>query len=221
MSEESLYRRCIHCILCCTALLLYYFKTIALRGSYCLSGVQGHETSWFPCTFTDEREVKKSDGATEIQFTSREAVLQFGKQGDAPANPHVITFLVTGKTLAIKELPMENSSIPFSSVLAPPAGSKLNLQRYIQGVEPDRVECGLHWHKLQDVHVPWPAQQANEFSNWLSCTIKHTDGDFTLTSFLRHPTDQPPSTQGSRIWPAISDRQMVTTTGLDLISTLN
>lgn len=101
-----------------------------------------------------------------------------------------------------------------------PPGSKLNLQRYIQGVEPHQVECGLHWHRLQNVHVRWPVQQASEFDNWLSCTIKHTNGDFLLTSFLRLPADQPPPTQGSSTWPAISDREMVTTTGLDLISAL-
>lgn len=81
--------------------------------------MQGHETLWLPCTFTDEREVKKDDGLPEIEFISREAMLQFGKQGDAPVNPQAITFLLTGKTLAIKELPMENSGITFSSVTAP------------------------------------------------------------------------------------------------------
>lgn len=182
--------------------------------------MQGHETSWLPCKFSDERVVTKSDGQPELEFIPREAILQFGKQGDAPVNPHVITFLVTGKTLAIKELSMENSCIPFCSVLAPP-GSKVNLQRYIQGVEPDQVECGLHWHKLQDVNVRWPAQQANEFNHWLRCHIKHTSGDFILTSFLRHSTDQPPSTQDSRIWPVISDRETVTTKGLHLISAVN
>lgn len=81
--------------------------------------MRGHETSWFPCTFSDEREVKKSDGGTEIELIPREAVLQFGKQGDAPVNPHVITFLVTGKALVIKELPMENPWIASSSVTPP------------------------------------------------------------------------------------------------------
>ncbi|CAG06362.1 unnamed protein product [Tetraodon nigroviridis] len=149
--------------------------------------VQSQQTLWLPCKFADEREVKKSDGGSEIEFVSREAVLQFGKEGDAPVISHAITFLVTG--------------------------SKLNLQKYTQGVGPDQVECGLHWHKVQDVHVRWPVQQPNEFSNWLICTMKHTNGDFILTSFLRYPTDQPPP-PGSRIWPAISDKQIVTTTAV-------
>lgn len=92
----------------------------------------------------------------------------------------------------------------------------MNLQTHILGVDPNQVECGLHWHKVQDVHVRWPTQQANQFSNWLSCTIKHTNGDFILTSFLRHSTDQPPSTQSSRSWPAITDGDTVATTGLKL-----
>lgn len=39
-----------------------------------------------------------------------------------------------------------------------------------------------------------------------------------LTSLLRHPTDRPPSTQGSRFWPTISDRDVVTATGLNQTS---
>lgn len=52
--------------------------------------------------------MKKGDGVPELEFISREAILQFGKPGDAPVNPHAITFLVTGKTLAIKELQWES-----------------------------------------------------------------------------------------------------------------
>lgn len=177
-----------------------------------LSAVQGHQTFWLPCKFSDEREVKKGDGAAEIEFVSREAVLQFGKQGDAPVISHAITFLVTGEALVIKELPKERTFLYPIFLCSCPPGSKVNLQKHIQPVGPDQLECGLHWHKLQDVHVRWPTQQANEFSNWLSCTIRHTTGDFILSSFLRLPTDQPPS-PGSRTWPAISDRAMVTTTG--------
>lgn len=71
--------------------------------------------SWFPCTFSDERQNTKS----EIELISRQAIVQFGKKGDAPVNPDGITFLVTSKKLIINELQMEISCIPFSSVMSP------------------------------------------------------------------------------------------------------
>lgn len=85
-----------------------------------LSGVQGHEASWLPCTFSDEREIKKSDNVTELEFISREAILQFGKEGDAPVNPHVITFLVTGKTLAMRGCRWKNLVSHHLLFLPPP-----------------------------------------------------------------------------------------------------
>lgn len=75
--------------------------------------------SWFPCTFSDERQYKKSDGTLEIEYISRESMLQFGKKGDAPVNPDAITFLVTGKKLSIEELQMEISRILSSSAMSP------------------------------------------------------------------------------------------------------
>lgn len=52
--------------------------------------------------FSDERQYRKSDGTTEIEYISRDSILQLGKEGDAPVNPDAITFLVTGKKLCIK-----------------------------------------------------------------------------------------------------------------------
>ncbi|XP_056904952.1 tapasin-related protein [Takifugu flavidus] len=170
-------------------LMIAYLKIIIYL--YLHTGVQG---SWFPCTFSDERQYKKSDGTLEIEYISRESMLQFGKKGDAPVNPDAITFLVTG--------------------------SKLNLNKYLKGVEPDQVECGLHRHRTRDDHARWPIKQADEFNVWFSCTIKHTNGDFMLTSFLRYPTEQPPSTQDSDTWPAISDRATITTTAVMMMKTL-
>lgn len=76
--------------------------------------------SWFPCTFSDERQYKKkSDGTSEIEYISRQSILQFGNKGDAPVNPDAITFLVTGKKLSLKELQMEISRILSSSAMSP------------------------------------------------------------------------------------------------------
>ncbi|GLD72653.1 tapasin-related protein-like protein, partial [Lates japonicus] len=54
-----------------------------------------HQMPWLPCQFTDENVFVNSEGLTETQLIHREAMLQFGQKGDAPVNPHAITFLVT------------------------------------------------------------------------------------------------------------------------------
>uniref|UniRef100_A0A3Q3Q7A3 Ig-like domain-containing protein n=1 Tax=Monopterus albus TaxID=43700 RepID=A0A3Q3Q7A3_MONAL len=65
------------------------------------------EMSELPCQFTDEHVFLNNEGHTETQHIHREAMLQFGQKGDAPINPHAITFLVTGKKEMLKELECE------------------------------------------------------------------------------------------------------------------
>lgn len=71
---------------------------------------------WFPCTFFDEHEYKRINGGPEANYISRKSILQFGNKGDTPVNPDAITFLVTGKKLAIKELQTEISRTPSSAI---------------------------------------------------------------------------------------------------------
>ncbi|XP_076591456.1 tapasin-related protein isoform X2 [Chaetodon auriga] len=159
------------------------------------SGVQCvHQMSWLPCQFTDERVFWNNDGHTETELIHREAMLQFGQTGDAPVNPHAITFLVTG--------------------------SKLDLRRYVEEVEAEQLDCELRRYSTEGIHVRWPVQAATEYNRWFSCTIKHSKGLFTVTSFLRHPSDQPPTgEQDYRSWSAIADRETLTTTVVMVIQT--
>ncbi|KAM9358716.1 tapasin-related protein-like [Symphorus nematophorus] len=162
---------------------------------YLCAGVQCvGQMSWLDCKFTDERVFQNNEGHTETELSPRDAVLQFGQKGDAPVNPYAITFLVTG--------------------------SKLDLRRYIEGVEPEQLECELRRYSTEGIHVHWPAQGANEYNRWFSCTLKHAKGLFTVTGFLRHPTDEPPSGQQDyRKWTPISDREILTTTAAMVIKT--
>nr|XP_020442657.1 tapasin-related protein-like [Monopterus albus] len=148
-----------------------------------------HEMSELPCQFTEEHVF-----LNKTNHTYREATLQFGQKGDAPINPHAITFLVTA--------------------------SKLDLRRYVKGVEADELERELRRYSTEGIHVRWPVQGAQEYNHWFSYTLKHSKGRFTVTGFLRHPTDQPLSGQQDyRSWPAIGDRDILTTTVVMVIKT--
>ncbi|XP_070762268.1 tapasin-related protein isoform X2 [Enoplosus armatus] len=152
-----------------------------------------HQMSWLPCQFIDEH-VLNIKGLTDTELIHREAMLQFGQKGDAPVNPDAVTFLVTG--------------------------SKLDLRRYTEGVEAEQLECELRRYSTQGIHVRWPVQGPQEYNRWFSCTLKHTKGLFTVTVFLRHPSDQPPSGKQDYLsWPAIGDREILTTTVVMVIKT--
>uniref|UniRef100_UPI0037E760D8 tapasin-related protein-like n=1 Tax=Semicossyphus pulcher TaxID=241346 RepID=UPI0037E760D8 len=153
-----------------------------------LSGVQCvHQVSWLPCWFIDEHISSNSKGTMEAKYIHRRAVLKFGQKGDAPVYPDALTFLITG--------------------------SKLELRRYLEGVEEEQMECELRRYSTQGIHVRWPVRAAHEYNRWFTCTLKHTEGLFTVTAFLRLPSDQPPSGQQEyHSWPVIEDREILTTT---------
>lgn len=160
-----------------------------------LTGVRCvQQMSWLPCQFIDEHVTVNVEGHTETQLIHREAMLQFGQKGDAPVNPHAITFLLTG--------------------------SKLDLRRYVEGLEAEQLECELRRYSTEGIHVHWPFQGAQEYNRWFSCTLKHSNGLLIITGFLRQPSDQPPpGQQDYRSWPAIGDRDILTTSVAMIIQT--
>uniref|UniRef100_A0A3Q0SZP0 Ig-like domain-containing protein n=1 Tax=Amphilophus citrinellus TaxID=61819 RepID=A0A3Q0SZP0_AMPCI len=153
-----------------------------------------HQIQWLPCQFTDERVFLNEKNQTETQLIHREAVLQFGQKGDAPVNPNAITFLI--------------------------ARSKLDLLRYVEGVEAEQLKCDLYRYSTEGSYVRWPVLGAREYNHWFSCTLRHRGGLFTVTSFLRHPSDQPPpGRQDYHNWSAIADRELLLTTVAVVIKT--
>lgn len=149
---------------------------------------------WLPCQFVDENVSLNSEGHVETQLIRREAMLQFGQKEDPIINPHAITFLVTG--------------------------SKLDLRRYIEVDEVELLECELRRYSTEGIHVRWPVHGGKEYNCWFTCTIKHLKGLFTVTGFLRQPSDHPPSGQHDyRSWTPIEDREVLTTSVVMVITT--
>lgn len=149
---------------------------------------------WLPCQFNDEHVSVNNEGHRETQLIHREAMLQFGQKGDAPVNPDAVTFLVIA--------------------------SKLELRRFVEGVDADELHCELNRYSTEGIHVRWPVKGAEEYSRWFICTLKHSKGLFTVISFLRQPSDQPPSgEQDYRSWPLIEDRAVLTTTVVMVMKT--
>lgn len=145
--------------------------------------------------FTDQLEyLNAKTELIDTELVHREAVLQFGQKGDAPVYPHAITFLLTG--------------------------SKLDLRRYVEGAAVDQLECELRRYSTEGIYVRWPVQGARDYNRWYRCTIRHSEGLFTVTSFLRQSSDQaPPGQQDYRSWPTIEDRETLTTTVAMVIKT--
>ncbi|XP_062274956.1 tapasin-related protein-like isoform X2 [Scomber scombrus] len=155
---------------------------------YLYAGMQCvHQISWLRCQFIDEHVSVNSEGHTVTELRHREAKLQFGQKEDTPINPNAITFLVIG--------------------------SKLEMRRYLEGVEADQLKCEIRRYSTAGIHVRWPVKGTKEYNRWFTCTLKHIKGLFTVTSFLRHPSDQPPSGRPDyHSWSPISNTEMLITT---------
>lgn len=162
--------------------------------SLCAEMTCVHQLQWLPCQFTDERVKLNNEGHVETELIYREAMLQFGQEGDGPVNPNAITFLVTG--------------------------SKVELRQYITGVESEELVCELRRYSTEGIRIRWPVKGAEEYNHWFTITLKHNKDLFSIIGFLRQPSDQPPSGQHDyRSWSAIEDRAILTTTVVLVINT--
>ncbi|XP_034557319.1 tapasin-related protein-like [Notolabrus celidotus] len=167
------------------------FYLILIEGVLCI-----HQVSWLPCQLRDEQASVNDKGRNDTQLVHREAALQFGQKGDTPVDPEVITFLVTG--------------------------SKLDLRQYLQGVEAEQLKCEIWRFSTTGIHVRWPVKGEQEYSRWYTCNLRHTKGLFNVTSFLRQASEQPPSGEPDHLsWPLIEDREILTTTVAMITKTLS
>ncbi|XP_063061221.1 tapasin-like [Engraulis encrasicolus] len=150
-----------------------------------------HEVPWLPCQFVDEHFQFDSDGHREARYEHRNAVLQFGQQGDRPVHSEVITFLITG--------------------------SKVDMRRYVKG-EVDSLLCEVRRHNTSVV-ARWPGHGAQEHDTWFTCTLRHNEGLYVATTFLRHsPSDINAPRPESGIWATIADRETVITSAVMVVS---
>ncbi|XP_052471733.1 tapasin-related protein isoform X1 [Carassius gibelio] len=162
----------------------------------CLAGVTGsqslYDVQWLPCLFVDEHVRLNEKGHIETKYINREAVLQFGNVGDKPIHP-TITFLVTA--------------------------SKVDMRRYLEGSK-DTLLCEIRRYSTGGIVMRWPTAGAQDHNVWFTCTIRHTQGLFVITSFLRHATASPAQAQIDFMeWKEISDGDLLTTSAVMVVLT--
>ncbi|KAM6959290.1 tapasin-related protein [Aplochiton taeniatus] len=151
------------------------------------------QVAWLSCTFTDEHSRVNDENHTETKFFPRTAVLQLGRAGDHPIHP-TITFLLTA--------------------------SKVGLWRYVEEAGADQLQCEVKRYSTEGIQVRWPGQGGTEFDRWFTCTLKHTEGLFVVTGFLRHtPIAPPPVQEDYRSQMTIGDTDTITTSAAMVLVT--
>lgn len=172
---------------------------------------------WLPCQFIDDRFEINEDGHRETKHHHRDAGLQFGQVGDSPVHSELITFLITGEgylTSSFNVLMLRGYKLTTISLLI--SASKVDMRRYVKD-DVDTLQCEVRRHSTDGIVMRWPGLGAQEHDVWFTCTLRHTEGQFAITTFLRHtPNDpsakQPGSESEQRI--NIADRDTVSTTGM-------
>lgn len=92
------------------------------------------------------------------------------------------------------------------------SGSKVDMRKYIEGVVEHQLQCEIRRYSTESPQMRWPGLGAQEHDIWFTCTIRHTDGVFIITSFLRHTPATPTPGQAHYLnWAAIADRAALTT----------
>lgn len=93
--------------------------------------------------------------------------------------------------------------------------SKVDMRRYVEGGE-DSLECEIQRYNTKGIVMRWPGLGAQEHDVWFTCTLRHSQGLFHLTTFLRHT----PAQEGFQERIEIGDRELLTTSG-NLEHTIN
>ncbi|KAI1890187.1 hypothetical protein AGOR_G00171100 [Albula goreensis] len=147
------------------------------------------EVGWVPCELVEEYNQPDSSGNIETHYKRRNAVLQFSHPGDSAVNPDSITFFVMA--------------------------SKVDMRKYVQaGVE--QVQCDIHRYNAGGIEARWPGPGAQEHDRWFTCTLRHSEGLFILTTFLRYT---PTVAQADDAKWVIEDRDRLITTAAMLVMT--
>nr|XP_021328619.1 tapasin-related protein-like isoform X2 [Danio rerio] len=159
-------------------------------------GVSGSQTlpdvHWPHCRFMDEKVHVNKEGHIETEYIQRKAVVQFGKDGDSALHP-AITFLVTG--------------------------SEVDMRHYLEGSE-NMIQCEIRRYSTGGIVMRWPVAGAQEYDVWFTCTLRHTQGLFVITTFLRHTPATPAQGKLDFLqWMKISDGDLLTTSAAMVILT--
>ncbi|XP_076138176.1 tapasin-related protein [Alosa pseudoharengus] len=150
-----------------------------------------HEVPWLPCQFVDEYFVTNEEGHKETKYHHRDAGLQFGQLGDSLVHSDLITFLVTA--------------------------SKVDMRRYVKGGV-DTLQCEVRRHSTEGIQMRWPGLGAQEHDVWFTCTLRHTEGLFVITTFLRHSPSVPNDMQlDSEQRISVEDKDTISTTAVMVV----
>ncbi|XP_031429312.2 tapasin-related protein-like isoform X2 [Clupea harengus] len=150
-----------------------------------------HGVRWQPCQFIDEHAVRNEKGQMETKYIHRDAGLQFGQLGDSLVHPELITFLVTA--------------------------SKVDMRRYVKD-EVDTIQCEVRRYSTGGFQKRWPGMGAQEQDLWFACTLRHAEGLFVITTFLRHSPSNPNALQPDfQHWTPVTDRDTVSTTAVMMV----
>ncbi|XP_056613059.1 tapasin-related protein-like [Triplophysa dalaica] len=160
-----------------SGLLIFALLNLRLNGSQSVADLQ-----WLPCQFVDEKVQMNEEGHIETQYIHREAVIQFGNDGEGPLYP-TITFLITA--------------------------FKVEMRRYFEGGE-DSLNCEIRRHNTGGIFMRWPASGAQEHDVWFTCTLRHSKS--TITTFLRHTPSAPVRGQGDSLQRlTVNDKDLLKT----------
>ncbi|XP_062408064.1 tapasin-related protein [Sardina pilchardus] len=151
------------------------------------------QVPWLPCQFVDEYFVTNEEGHRETKYHHRDAGLQFGQLGDSLVHSELVTFLVTA--------------------------SKVDMRRYVKGGV-DTLQCEVRRHSTDGILMRWPGLGAQEHDVWFTCTLRHTEGLFVITTFLRHSPSVPSGVQpDSEQRISVADKDTISTTAVMVVLT--
>lgn len=88
------------------------------------------------------------------------------------------------------------------------SASKVDMRRYVDGGE-DTLQCEIRRTNTGGIVMRWPGLGAQEHDIWFTCTLTHTQGQFVITTFLRHT----PAQAGTEDLIQFADRELLTTSG--------
>ena len=91
--------------------------------------------------------------------------------------------------------------------------SKVDMRRYVKD-EVDTIQCEVRRYSTGGFQKRWPGMGAQEQDLWFACTLRHAEGLFVITTFLRHSPSNPNALQPDfQHWTPVTDRDTVSTTG--------
>ncbi|KAI2656262.1 Tapasin-related protein [Labeo rohita] len=69
-------------------------------------------------------------------------------------------------------------------------GIVVDMRRYLEGTE-DKLQCEIRRYSTGGIVMRWPTAGEQDHDVWFTCTLRHSEGLFVVTTFLRHTTAAP------------------------------